>query len=120
MNNAEHIAAEVLRAAGSSLNHYTPQNQEKIISATTAAIAAMEGWRPIEEAPRDGTPILVWTKYRAGKNEMLVVVPHVEYSGPEDASERLTWQQTKGGFYGIRASHWRHLLAPPQHGDKDW
>ena len=75
----------------------------------------MTEWQPIETAPKDGTPIVIWTSYRTGCNEPRVVIFHNEYSNMgQPASERLTWQDCGGLMYGIHASHWMPLPAPPQ------
>lgn len=58
MTTPEHHAEAILRAAGSSLRHYTmPGTRQAILDAVREAMGP--GWRGMESAPRDGTIILL-------------------------------------------------------------
>lgn len=113
MDNVERVASEVLRAAGSSLKHYTPQNRERIIAATTAAIAAMEGWRPIVEAPLDGTTVDVWIK-GDGRITDAWFNGHRWLHWGQNGFEQMDDVPVRGEI-----THFRPLPAPPQHGGVD-
>jgi hypothetical protein len=126
MDDVERIASEVLRAAGSNLKNYIPQNQKKILSATTAAIAAMEGWIPISKKP--DKPMSV-----------VYLLPCDDPSEVKLDDWRELAERTAIGFYdgrnwleartahdvfeawrgGYVPTHWCPIPTPPQHGDED-
>ena len=67
----------------------------------------MDKWQSIETAPRDGTPILVYS-HGAAEMEMLPRGMVVD-----------SWQKQYQGFGKINqrwwpATHWQPLPAPPQ------
>jgi hypothetical protein len=78
---------------------------------TTPPSTGAGGWRPIETAPRDGTPILAFC-----------VHPNARYAG-EDFAEWTEivvtrWIDHNGGgwtWHGIcgQHTHWMPLPAPP-------
>jgi hypothetical protein len=116
MNNAEHIAAEVLRAAGSNLKHYTLQNRERIIAAATAAIAAMEGWiKPTDRLPE-----------KPGKTSYEYVDCLIVHKGdvlkrPWNC-EHLCFDDEHYDDHFCDAAevdYWMPLPAPPQHGGEN-
>lgn len=75
----------------------------------TAAIAAMEAWRPIEEAPRDGT-------------EILAAIP--KWNSPGHYQRVVWWEDSLmawvdgsadslGDPYTEEPTHWKPLPVPP-------
>lgn len=93
-------------------------NAAALLTLAEAGLGA--GWRPIEEAPRDGTPILV---ARAGEDEIEITewcsmpvwhFEHVEgdlYRKVQD-EPREFWNGN-----GHRATHFMPLPAPPEEPD---
>jgi hypothetical protein len=65
----------------------------------TAAIAAMEGWRPIEEAPRDGTFILC-----ALPSGHVTILQYCREG---------RWRRDVFSELALQPSCWRPLPAPP-------
>ena len=67
----------------------------------TLAEAGMgAGWRPIEEAPRDGTRVMAWTREYD--------VPVVVQISEDGSAFEGDWD------YEVRATHFMPLPAPPQ------
>ena len=69
----------------------------------------VEGWQPIESAPKDGTFVLLW-------DECVAPVPTVDRSGFVRTG-RFTHPLTGGTGWGCverrRVTHWQPLPAPP-------
>lgn len=88
----------------------------RLIAEVERLRAQAPAWRPIESAPKDGTWILIRHKNLwPGSPGFSVAQIHVEYSGPDDASERITWKN-EAGYYQIAATHWQPLPEPPAGG----
>lgn len=76
-------------------------------------------WQPIETAPKDGTPLLLWEEYSTNPfvgwwsgNRWTVSHEHVDAEGGWDGAivvDKLSSAIT----------HWAPLLAPPAHGIKE-
>ena len=67
---------------------------------------ANSGWRPIETAPKDETPVDLW---RSQWNERAVNMRRVELS-----PENVFYEAVKSGPSCVRdATHWMPLPAPP-------
>lgn len=70
-------------------------------------------WQPIESAPRDGTPVLVWR----GPTDIFVAhyVSPVDVFGPDDSDDYVKrWWSTDGqDLTGPMPSHWTPLPEPP-------
>ena len=67
--------------------------------------AVLDGWQPIETAPRDGTEILVYTD----RPKFFIVIPEFEGDDPQ----QYTWKE-RAGSYNICATHWMPLPSPPK------
>lgn len=92
-------------------------------AALSAALAAeqpvaVDEWRPIDTAPRDGTNILVWSEGYSWPE----VVRHVQYDDPdleEETGEAGYWRYSDDVFADIlqieegEFTHWRPLPVPP-------
>lgn len=77
----------------------------------------LEGWRPIESAPKDGTEIITMRLGESDSYEIQhwFVIPQTEYVDigdglfrKEDRQPYASWSQN-----GHRATHWRPLPTPP-------
>ena len=92
------------------------------IGDAEAAIAAMppaigEQWRPIAEAPRDGTPFMVWTPghewpevirwyFYDDDTAKEVGEPGYWHFAEQSMADRFDWEH--------EATHYRPLPAPPE------
>jgi hypothetical protein len=67
-------------------------------------------WQPIETAPRDGTPMLVWIRFESDPAGFIAVCKWVEHP-------RYPWKPTDtdaSGAYATRGpTHWMPLPDPP-------
>lgn len=87
-----------------------PETEWIIRSLIAALTDPPSGWKDIESAPRDGTPILAWC-----------VHPHARHATDDKdwcAPVVTQWITHNGGGWtwnGIagRFTHWRELPAPP-------
>lgn len=82
----------------------------KLLDDQAAFDGLGEGWRPIESAPKDGTPILAWcvhhyARYATDGKDWAapVVTQWINHNGGG-----WTWNGMAGAF-----THWRPLPAPP-------
>lgn len=62
MTPAEKLADQILRAAGSGLQHYTPQSKEKILKAADAAISAVKKKADAFDQFNAGLPVPIVTE----------------------------------------------------------
>ena len=75
-------------------------------------------WQPIESAPRDGSPFLIWDGRELGVG---MILPK-SYAGIPFASMRAAWISDRdedwniylGGKEVTDATHWMPLPAPPE------
>lgn len=76
-------------------------------------------WQPIETAPKDGTPVLLYGEW-AGEIWGVFDEPSMEvglYAGSGDyARQGFLWAATGGDAYATwcKPSHWMPLPAPPK------
>jgi hypothetical protein len=114
MDNVERVARAIWEAQNENPISSWECSAEKYPKSKTfrqasAAIAAMEGWRPIEEAPPRKT-LIGWAE---------------SWAEPEliwKAAESEPWQEGECGDYvdlGFEPTHFRPIPAPPQHGGVD-
>jgi hypothetical protein len=70
-----------------------------------------DGWRPIESAPRDGTPVIGWVDSSKGlpSGVMYVVWWREGHDG-----RWCFFESGRGESYSVYPSFWRPLPAPPQ------
>ena len=72
----------------------------------------MSEWKPIETAPRDGTPIFVWPV-----NSEIGKIPYVVVAYEHFNGEKLftTWIEASGEMWATfgDVTHWQPLPAPP-------
>ena len=61
----------------------------------------MSEWQPIETAPKDGTPVLVWRTPEKGRNHRRM--------GIDRWKEGLWWHSRKE----MQPTHWMPVPAPP-------
>lgn len=73
-------------------------------------LRALQEWRPIETAPRDGTPILAYYKIRNADGDEAWVVPAIAvYWLP------VQWVNFEtGGKLKVQPTHWMPLPNPPE------
>jgi hypothetical protein len=77
----------------------------------------MNGWQPIETAPRDGTEILafgLWAGEIAGP-QPIAVMALISWGGDGDYPG-YEWDVSGGDAYAcwMKPSHWQPLPEPPQ------
>jgi len=105
-----------------------PENTRNILRGdATAAIAAMEGWRPISETPERAMPVLLFypTEWKDGEGKPF------SFGEIRDYVERIMpgWFDGKNWYQGGAGrdcfefgsdfevpTHYKPLPAPPQHG----
>lgn len=84
--------------------------------AAAAARPAQDGWQPIETAPKDGTPVLLWIEFFCASG------------GPMEGVRPMMatcWNHGDGWYGGpsqvpgFSPTHWRPLPAPPQQSEDD-
>jgi hypothetical protein len=103
MDNVERVAKAIAKANDDDF-HW-----KGYAAHATAAIAAMDGWRPIEEAPPRKT-LIGWAE---------------SWAEPEliwKAADSEPWQEGECGDYvdlGFEPTHFLPIPAPPQHGGVD-
>lgn len=103
---AKHASAEVIAAGRLMIEGADEIEHLRAVPAPS--------WRDdMENAPKDGTWILLRPLKEWHGNPMFVGHLHVEYDGPDDPVERILWKDT-AGFYGIQCTHWMPLPPPPQ------
>ncbi len=110
----KHEGSSVIKSAHASLNaaqEYAQADYEaRIRSALSAQVQDVAGWRPIETAPKDGTPIL------GGHSEAVLTV-WWEADGSQNNSGEPGW--VDGSFnrieenYTYPITHWMPLPAAP-------
>jgi hypothetical protein len=110
MDNVERVAKVLCGRYEKSEDNWRLYSRD-----ATAAIAAMEGWRPIEEAPRDGTQFIAATE-----------VCHL--NGAKWWERHIVWIDDEtddihpDAYQGWSLDDYSHFLslpAPPQHGGAD-
>lgn len=102
----------------------TPKAQQSSIEA--ADTGWMEGWRPIETAPKDGTEILIWREdcgvligRYCSANELLSMTDKDRDELDEESLFNKDWWggDADGGGYRLQGSeaptHWMPLPAEP-------
>lgn len=97
MTDAELIAALLDLHARSGKKWSVHKAPAARIEALTAG-----GWRPIETAPKDGTPILAWAWDGCG---------HVVIWWDDDG--RRPWTSTTGETFAEDVTHWQPVPLPP-------
>ena len=96
-------ASEVLSAAGHSVSPGTV--------FVALEVADKTAWRPIEDAPTDGTEILVTGV--GGYNNCFFNPQKAAYrTCHPKAKGDLCWRNSSG--YRVHPTHWRPLPAPPE------
>lgn len=80
-----------------------------------AALEAAEraAWRPIEEAPKDGTEVLL--SFADGSD--CLVIAHWNEEGPKDALGHYAWATLDGPSFNANA--FSHFRPPPTPGEPD-
>ena len=93
----------------SSPGHLHPEVGAALAASDRAP--ADDGWRPIETAPKDGTPIDLWAVHedRAERRPNCTWGDCQDWTGREYES----WQRLKTPYRDWAATHWRPLPTPP-------
>lgn len=77
----------------------------------------MSEWQPIETAPMDGTPIIVFSTYRMSKPPVVVVWKENPTSGDVQFdpywADAATNEGTALYFNDVYFTHWMPLPPPP-------
>lgn len=74
----------------------------------------MSEWMPIETAPKDGTPILVWG---AGESRAREADWQEDWYGDESKPGWMIANCDEEYGYYVNATHWMHLPSPPELGE---
>ena len=86
--------------------------RRKMAEAGRQSIACTNGWRPIETAPKDGTNVLLYGRWKGevSKNPEYWDIFKAAYSFDE-------WVVCDSDIYGpiiLDPTHWQPLPKPPQ------
>lgn len=84
-------------------------NQDYIDAILTALAPFMPEWRPIEEAPKDGTWLLVWSNYNWGN-----VWPAYWKSDKRNKKNGGYWCSSVGSPGVREVTHFMPFPTPPQ------
>lgn len=113
---------KLIEAMAQAVSHMLPFSQGHLANMMRAALAVVrreEGWRPIETAPKDGAPILVW----ADGYEWPETVRFELYDtdDAEEVGEPGYWRFADTLLADVTDSageedwtHWRPLPPPPE------
>lgn len=71
----------------------------------------MSAWQPIETAPKDGTPILVYS--REASDPQIVLASWREYQGSPDDGGWYDWWDNNAPEIDATVTHWQPLPEPP-------
>ena len=78
----------------------------------------MGEWQPIETAPKDGTPILVFDVSEhygdAPRGQTVMVVRYRAYSPNDYRAPGGTWEAPYGPCSADNPTHWMPLPEPPK------
>jgi len=88
-----------------------PQGQTESDARLAPAIGSAASWQPIETAPKDGTPVLVWAE-----NLLHGLCPYAVAQYMEHEIEWWHVQDGKFGPYPMRGAaptHWMPCPKPP-------
>lgn len=75
-----------------------------------------QGWQPIETAPKDGTPVLLWEPEENLRHDGIAMVgEYVAFPDPPPNGYHSGWFDNVNGRHEIMPTHWQPLpAAPPQ------
>jgi hypothetical protein len=89
----------------------------------TAALGLMEQqqWQPIETAPKDGTPVLLWERDETHDADAITIGAYVDFAcievrdfqRQEPGSYRSGWYDNIQGHCELQPTHWMPLPSPP-------
>lgn len=82
-------------------DRYRNAYKQILAALATGAAVPPEGWRSMEDAPKDGTRVLLWKE--ATKEHYVAAWMHGDHPG---------WC-TPDGFEIFRATHWQRPPKPP-------
>lgn len=103
-------AADIMETMGGDLRIQRRDELRSILRRHFAGLEA-EQWRPIETAPKDGTPILLWNPtWYQDKGGMCV--------GLWSTVSPAGWYAVEHAMH-IDPTHWRPLPPPPKEADDD-
>ena len=89
--------------------------------ALAAEVAAMSEWQPIETAPKDGTPVIIWQAdgHHFEHRKSWRTTPSAPIKYFDDQRYAIGYWRPWGGWGNrnaadVRPTHWRPLPNPPQ------
>ena len=103
--------------SGARITHFDGRNNRPMGSARKREVSAINDWKPIETAPKDGTKVDLWVEW-PGQSPAAGRVPDAEWTDLYGWSYRSL---TGEGDFGIehqggQPTHWRPRPEPPTAG----
>lgn len=100
---------QVLRELAATLEHRSQERHQALTRLLSASPAPVQGWMPIESAPKDGTQVDIWS----AKHGRCVNMTR------EDLGDgNIFYSPVESGFCVVRdATHYQPLPPAPQGGE---
>lgn len=97
------------------IRNYTPTIAARVAESLLSAGIVGSGWRPIESAPKDGTPILAVSTNHAGTEVVCWFAGEADAEYPADQEGWVDTGPQRERFYAnpLWFTHWQPLPAPP-------